>query len=194
MSEPVTKADLHNYLNAARETLLWKLDGLSEYDLRRPMTPTGTNLLGLVKHLVGCEIGYFGPTFGHPCADPPPWLTDPEPHADMWVRSDETREHILSWYQRACRHSDATINALPLEAAGRVPTWPDDHSEVTLHRILVHMTAETQRHTGHADILRELLDGATGWHETRPLMGNDDTIWWQNHRERLEQAARDAGR
>lgn len=194
MNDPEAKADLHGYLRAARETLLWKLDGLGEYDLRRPLTPTGTNLLGLVKHLVGCELGYFGHTFARPFPDTPPWLTDPEPHADMWARSDETRQQLLDWYQRACQHSDATIDALPLHAPGHVAAWPDSHNAVTLHRILVHMTAETQRHTGHADILRELLDGTTGWHETRPLMGNHDTAGWQEHRDRVERAAHDASR
>jgi hypothetical protein len=53
------KADLHSYLHGARETLLWKLDGLGEYDIRRPLTPSGTNLLGLVKHSAGTELLYF---------------------------------------------------------------------------------------------------------------------------------------
>lgn len=57
------KADLHRCLREAREALVWKLDGLSEYDMRRPLTFHGTNLLGLVKHLSGCEIGYFGWVF-----------------------------------------------------------------------------------------------------------------------------------
>ena len=64
------KADLHSYLQTARDTVLWKLDGLSEYDVRRPLTPTGTNLLGLVKHLATVELGYFGDTFGRPLAKP----------------------------------------------------------------------------------------------------------------------------
>jgi hypothetical protein len=66
------KADLHLYLQAARDALLWKLDGLSEYDLRRPLTPTGTNLLGLVKHVALVESGYFGETFGRPFDAPLP--------------------------------------------------------------------------------------------------------------------------
>ena len=58
------KAELHSYLRGARETLVWKLDGLSEYDIRRPLTPTGTNLLGLVKHSTFSHVGYFGDVFG----------------------------------------------------------------------------------------------------------------------------------
>jgi hypothetical protein len=78
------KADLRAYLQAARQALLWKLEGLSEYDIRRPMVPPGTNLLGLVKHVAGVELGYFGDTFGRPFDEPLTWLADDaEPNADM---------------------------------------------------------------------------------------------------------------
>ena len=134
-SEP--KADLHRYLQAGREALLWKLDGLSEYDIRRPMMPTGTNLLGLVKHVASCEVGYFGDTFGRPFDEPLPWLKDgAEPNADMWATADESRAQIVGLYHRGWAHSDATIEALALDAVGHVPWWPDDRREVTLHRIL----------------------------------------------------------
>jgi Protein of unknown function (DUF664) len=66
MAEPDPKADLCHYLKDARDALLWKLEGLSGYDIRRPLVATGTNLLGLVKHLAGVEMGYFGGTFGAP--------------------------------------------------------------------------------------------------------------------------------
>src|SRR2546429_9372199 len=66
------KADLHRYLQAGRDALLWKLEGLSEYDIRRPMVRTGTNLLGLVKHVASVEAGYFGPPVGRPSAEPLP--------------------------------------------------------------------------------------------------------------------------
>ena len=66
MAEMDPKATLVRYLQQARDAMLWKLDGLGEYDIRRPLTPTGTNLLGLVKHLAGVESGYFGATFGRP--------------------------------------------------------------------------------------------------------------------------------
>src|SRR4029453_670668 len=86
------KADLHRYLQAGREALLWKLDGLSEYDIRRPMVPTGTNLLGIVKHVAGVEAGYLGDTFGRPFEEPLPWLDDDaEPNADMWATAEESR-------------------------------------------------------------------------------------------------------
>ena len=179
---------------SARDALLWKLEGLPEYDVRRPMVPTGTNLLGLVKHLASCELGYFGDTFGRPSGEPMPWFEDDaEPNADMWATADESRERVVAFYHRAWAHSDATIDALALDALGRVPWWPDDRSEVTLHRILVHMTAETHRHAGHADIIRELIDGKVGLRAGNDNMAPGDQAWWESYRSRLEQVARDAG-
>jgi len=189
------KADLHRYLQIAREALLWKLDGLSDYDVRRPMVPTGTNLLGLVKHVASVEIGYFGETFGRPFAEPLPWFDeDAEPNADMWATPEESREQITDLYRRAWAHSDATIDALALADIGHVPWWPDDRSEVTLHRILVHMIAETDRHTGQADIVRELIDGAAGLRVDNDNLPTVEPTWWEDYRNRLELAARQAGR
>ena len=189
------KADLHRYLQIAREALLWKLDGLSDYDVRRPMVPTGTNLLGLVKHVASVEIGYFGETFGRPFAEPLPWFDeDAEPNADMWATPEESREQITGLYRRAWAHSDATIDALALDDIGHVPWWPDDRSEVTLHRILVHMIAETDRHTGQADIVRELIDGAAGLRVDNDNLPTVEPTWWEDYRNRLELAARQAGR
>jgi len=189
------KADLHRYLQIAREALLWKLDGLSDYDVRRPMVPTGTNLLGLVKHVASVEIGYFGETFGRPFAEPLPWFDeDAEPNADMWATPEESREQITDLYRRAWAHSDATIDALALDDIGHVPWWPDDRSEVTLHRILVHMIAETDRHTGQADIVRELIDGAAGLRVDNDNLPTVEPTWWEDYRNRLELAARQAGR
>ncbi len=186
------KADLHRYLRAAREALLWKLEGLSEYDVRRPMVPTGTNLLGLVKHVAGVAADYFGATFGRPFDEPLPWLDDEaEPNAGMWATAEESREQIVGLYHRVWAHSDATIDALALDAIGHVPWWPPDHSEVTLHRILVHMIAETHRHAGHADIVRELIDGAVGLQEGNDNMAPGDQAWWESHRSRLERVARE---
>lgn len=188
------KADLRRYLQAAREALLWKLEGLSEYDARRPLTPTGTNLLGLAKHVASCEAGYLGDTFGRPFPEPLPWFADDaEPNADMWATAGESRAEILDLYHRSWEHSDATINALPLDAPGRVPWWREGHQEVTLHRILVHMVDETCRHAGQADIVRELIDGAVGLRPENDNMAPGDQAWWESYRQRLEDAARVAG-
>ncbi|MCP2364127.1 hypothetical protein HD597_011147 [Nonomuraea thailandensis] len=187
------KSDLHHYLRTARESLVWKLDGLSEYDVRRPLTPTGTNLLGLVKHLASVELGYFGDTFGHPHGESLPWFEDgAEVNADMWATPGESREQIIALYHRAWAHADATIEKLPLDAPGHVAWWPADRNPTSLHRVLVHVLAETHRHAGHADIVRELIDGAVGRQES-DILPSDDRAWWSDYRERLEQAARQAG-
>jgi uncharacterized damage-inducible protein DinB len=193
MSGSDPKADLSLYLQRAREALVWKLDGLSEYDVRRPLVPTGTNLLGLVKHVASVEAGYFGATFGRPFGEPLPWLDeDAEPNADMWATAEESRDDIVAFYRRVWAHSDATIEALPLDALGRVPWWSPDTNEVTLHRILVHMIAETDRHAGHADIVRELIDGAAGVRPDSDNLPDLDQTSWTSYRDRLEAVAREA--
>jgi hypothetical protein len=185
-----SKADLRRYLQAGRDALVWKLDGLSEYDVRRPLVPTGTNLLGLVKHVAGVEAGYLGATFGRPFEEPLPWLDDDaEQNADMWATVEESRQQIVALYHRVWAHSDATIHALPLDAIGHVSWWPQDRSEVTLHRVLVHMIAETDRHAGHADIVRELIDGAAGLRPGNDNMSPGDHGWWESYRSRLEGVA-----
>ncbi|GHH90895.1 DinB family protein [Streptomyces capillispiralis] len=194
-AEPTGTArqDLLFYLQSARDALLWKLEGLTEYDVRRPLTPTGTNLLGLVKHAAGVELGYLGDTFGRPSGEPLPWLADgAEPNGDMWATADESRAFVVGLYRRAWAHADATIDALPLETTGRVPWWPDGKDEVTLHHAVVRVIADNQRHAGHADILRELMDGTVGMNRSNTALASDDPAWWESYRSRLERAAREA--
>jgi hypothetical protein len=194
MTDSDPKAELRRYLQVGREALLWKLDGLSEYDVRRPLVPTGTNLLGIVKHVASVEAGYFGETFDRPFQEPLPWFDDDaEPNADLWATAEESREQIVGLYHRVWAHSDATIEALALDAIGHVPWWPPDHNEVTLHRILAHMIAETHRHAGHADIVRELVDGAVGLRADNDNMAPGDRAWWDSYRSRLERVAKEAG-
>lgn len=184
------KDDLHRYLQAGREAVLWKLDGLSEYDVRRPMVTTGTNLLGLVKHLASVELGYFGDCFGRPHGEELPWFADTaEPNADMWAMPAESRDNLVALYRRAWRHSDVTIETLQLNSLGRVPWWPPDRAEVSLHRILVHVATETHRHAGHADIVRELIDGSVGLRLGNENLPDRDREWWTSYREQLEQSA-----
>ncbi len=188
------KQDLHRYLQQGRDALLWKLDGLSDYDIRRPMTPTGTNLLGLVKHVASTELGYLGDTFGRPSPVPLPWFDDDaEPNADMWATAQESREQIVALYHRSWQHTDQTIEQFGLDAVGEVPWWPAEHRRVTLHQVLVHLIAETQRHAGHADIVRELVDGAAGLRKTNSNLPDVDDTWLADYRQRLEAAARAAG-
>jgi hypothetical protein len=189
------KRIIHGYLVRQRQGLLAKLDGLSERDVRWPMTPTGTNLLGLVKHVASIELGYFGEVFERPSDIPLPWFDNDaeinaDINADMWATAEESRDEIVTLYQRAAAHADATIEALALDSPGRVPWWPPEREQVTLQQIMVHVTAEIARHAGHSDILRELIDGNAGDND-----GNvpDQTAQeWASYRLRLEEAAAQA--
>ena len=185
------KLIIHGYLNKQRRALLAKLDGVDERDVRWPMTPTGTNLLGLVKHVASVELGYFGEVFGRPSDIPLLWLDeDAEINADMWATADESREDIVALYKQAGAHADATIEALTLDSAGRVPWWPPEREQVTLHQIMVHVTAEIARHAGHADIVRELIDGAAGDNDGN--LPEQTAQEWASYRSRLEAAAAEA--
>lgn len=189
------KTTLLRYLRARRADLVGALDGLSEHDVRRPMTPTGTNLLGLVKHVASVQLGYLGDVFGRPSGRVLPWMADgAEPDADLWVPGAETRDQVLELHAFSAAHSDATVEALPLDARGEVPWWPPERREVTLHQILVHVCVETAQHAGHADILRELIDGRVGHGPQDPNVTPRSPDAWAAHRARIEEAAQEAQR
>ena len=206
MIDDFAKEYLHGDLRYVRDTTLWKIEGLGEYDARRPLTPTGTNLLGLIKHLTITEAWYFGEVFGRPFPEPLPWRDDATDEraddtltalfdhklqlADMWAPEDESRVEIVDRYRRMCAHSDATIAALDIDAPGRVPWWP--RPDVKLFNIMVHVLTETNRHAGHADILREQLDGAVGAEAGSAALHGRDATFWDNHRAKIERAAKAA--
>lgn len=187
MEDP--KTILIRYLQAARDAMIWKVEGLSDHDARRPLTPTGTNLLGLVKHLASVELGYFGDTFGRPSGIALPWHSDEaDANDDMFLAVDESREWVLDLYRTAWAHAAVTFEELELESEGRVPWWPEERGTVTLHQILVHMVAETHRHAGHADIVRETIDGQAGRYAGDPNMADDYD--WPAYVDKVEQAAK----
>ncbi|MFJ9106555.1 DinB family protein [Streptomyces sp. NPDC102283] len=189
MIDEFAKDNLHVRLRRDREALLWKLDGLSEYDARRPLTATGTNLLGLVKHMANVEARYFGEVFDRPFPEPLARWEDND-GSDQWAAEDETRDQIFGFCRRAWEHSDATINELPLDTPGHVPWWPQPHHDTNLFAVMVHVLGESNRHAGHADILRERIDGRTGMraeHE-RPI----DEEARAAYRAKIERVARAA--
>ncbi|MBW4701868.1 MULTISPECIES: DinB family protein [Actinomycetes] len=174
------KAALRHYLQTTRDDLVWKLEGLDEREARLPRTPTGNNLLGLLKHCLNVEAGYFGPTFGREFPSPgelvPMAAYDEDPQADWYARADETKDGLLDLYRRVAEFADLTIAELPLDAPGRVPWWRPGHQEVTLHQIIIHVTCDLARHAGHADILREQHDATVGWRRENPQV-IDDQEW-----------------
>lgn len=181
------KAELHAKLRAARTGLLSKLEGLSEYDLRRPMTPTGTNLLGLVKHLAGVEYGYLGESFRRPPPEAMSWIEDGSiwQGADMWATPEESSEYLIGLYQRACAHGDQTIADLDLQDPGWVDHWSEGKRDTTLGVLLIRMVAETAQHAGHADVVRELIDGRAG--PDHAAFGNQ--VSWRDYVSRIQDAA-----
>ncbi|MER5798766.1 DinB family protein [Streptomyces sp. RLB3-17] len=189
MIDAFAKDNLHERLRRDRKALLWKLDGLSEYDARRPLTATGTNLLGLVKHVATVEAGYFGEVFDRPSPEPLPRWQDYN-GSDLWATEDETRDQIIGFYRRTWEHSDATINDLPLDAPGHVPWWPEPYLNTNLFAIMVHVLGETNRHAGHADILREGVDGRTGMRPEHEMQIDEDAR--TAYCAKIEQAARSA--
>ncbi|GAB3748378.1 DinB family protein [Microlunatus parietis] len=176
------KDELWAALRAARSKIIGRLDGLSEYDLRRPLTPTGTNLLGLVKHLAGEEYGYLGESFGRPPVERPTWFRDdPYTEIDLWATPDETSDYILDAYRKACAHADSTIAELALDSRGRVAHW--NQQETTLAALMIRMISETAAHGGHADIVRELIDGRVGDHDSA------GAEHWQSRHAEIQTAA-----
>jgi hypothetical protein len=161
------KTVLHHYLQEARDALVWKLDGLDERDARLPRTPTGNNLLGMLKHCLNVEVGYFGPTFGREFPTPEDLVSmeayEEDPQADWYAGVDETKDGLIDLYRRVWAFADQTIERLPLDAPGRVPWWRTGRQDVTLQRIVVHVTYDLARHAGQADIMREQHDKAIGW-------------------------------
>ena len=152
------KTSLHVALQRHRDVVLWKVEGLDDDQLRRQMTPSGTSLLGLVKHLAAVEYGWFCATFGRE-TEPMPF-DEEDPEADLRITPDETTADIVDFYNRACRAADVVIGEVGIEELGTA--WFGD--QVSMRWVLIHMVEETARHAGHMDILRELIDGATGDH------------------------------
>ncbi len=179
--------DLQRYLQEARDGVLASLDGLSEYGMRRPMTPSGTNLLGIVKHLTGVEFAYLGDSVGRPAPVSLPWVEDESiwDGADMWAAAGEGSEYLIGLYRTAWQHSDESISLLDLGAPARVAWWPAERQQTTFGSLLVRVVAETAQHAGHCDIVRESIDG-------RARSGHDeigDKPFWEAYVARIQAAA-----
>ena len=153
---------LESFLDYYRETILWKVSGMSDQDLRRVIVPSGWSSLGMVKHLGYVEQNWFQSRLAGEKDLPVPW-TDADPDADFRVEPGESTDEILQFYRDQCERSrkiaaDASLDDLAAE-------WPADRppeKRPNLRWIYVHMIEETARHAGHLDVARELIDGATG--------------------------------
>lgn len=152
---------LHTLLIDARDALVWKVEGLSEADRRRPMTPTGTNLIGMVKHMTWIEGWYLCEFFGR---ERPrlewEWELDAEwgHHSHLYAKPEETSDDLIAAYRATSAAADAAIEELGLDAVGA--HWSGD--AVSMRSMVLTVLVDTSRHAGHSDILRELIDGSTG--------------------------------
>ena len=127
------------------------------------LSPPAADLLGLIKHLSYSGARYFGEVFERPFPDTVPrWDDESAWKNEHWATEHETRAYIIDLYHRVWEHADATINALPIDAPGHVPWWSEPRPNTNMFAVMVHVLGESNRHTGHADILREGLDGRTG--------------------------------
>lgn len=180
---------LLRYLDSRRSAIFWKLAGLTERELRLPRTPTGSNLLGIVKHLALVEIGYIelaGRPSGYTFRE---YDDDAPPNEDMYARAEESAADVARLYQEAGRLTRAAVAETPLETPVHVPWW-GAKAETTFGRVLVHLLSETAQHSGHIDILRELADAEVGLLEDASNVPDE---WaqadWESYVARLESIA-----
>ncbi|WP_120005103.1 DinB family protein [Nesterenkonia muleiensis] len=187
---PTETEILLRYLRDLRGAFLWKVDGLDEYDLRRPLTPTGTNLLGIVKHVASVELGYFSEPCGRDQPVPTPWIgPDMGFEEDMFATADQSSQEVLELYRAAGENTEAAIAELDLDAPVTVPWWSEDKRNTTLRQLTIHIIAETARHLGHVDILREQIDGKAGMLERAGNLPEADDGAWALYRAKLQSIA-----
>lgn len=180
------KRHLWRLLQQQRDALISKVEGVSERELRLPRTPTGASLLGILKHCLNVEYGYFGPTFGRTADLPglvPLEVYDEDPQADWYATAEESAASVVELYRQVQAFADDTIDHLDLTARGEVPWRPEGRREVTLGRLMVYVALDLARHAGQADILREGVDGAVGWR--RPGDNVPDGYDWAAYVEKL---------
>ena len=191
MDEEFERATLTHYFTRSFDDLVSKVEGLDEYEARRPLTPSGTNLLGLVQHAGAVVLGYARLPWGRDLGRELMWQdSDDEPDIDLRVLPEVTREEVLQLAADA-RTAMTELLAGPLDAPGEVPWW-GPNGAVTVHRVAVHVVAELARHAGHADVLRELLDGTVGMRPGDPNVIGRAQAELDERRARIETDARRA--
>jgi uncharacterized damage-inducible protein DinB len=155
-------AMLTQFLDYHRATLVWKVSGLDKEQLATRVASSSLTLAGLVKHLAYVEDSWFQKDLlGRPL--PEPWASAPfadDPDWEFHSAPDDDPDELLAVYAAACERSRAAVEEVGDLDAVAANVKPGDR--VTLRWIILHMIEETARHNGHADLLREHIDGATG--------------------------------
>ncbi|MGP5015737.1 DinB family protein, partial [Glutamicibacter ardleyensis] len=180
------------YLNEARSTVLWKCEALSEELARRPMTPTGTHMLGIVHHLAVTEYGYFGECLGLLPNDDHvlELLQSEDSQIDFLPPADYSVQDVLELYRKSVAFAEAALDNLELASPAVIPWW-SIHRHSTVEHLIVHMIAETSRHAGQLDIVRELLDGQVGLREQALNLPSYSSAQWQEQYSHLQQLSQE---
>ena len=157
------RTQLLGWLDLQRALVRWKCDGLSDDDAHRPVLPSSPlmTMAGLVAHLRWTEHCWFEVLFlGRAPGENPQFLDEPE-DADMRVDGAPLGQ-LLDEYDRQCARSNEIVAAHSLDEPGGDRNY--GAGGATLRWMLLHMLEETARHVGHADAMRELLDGTKGYY------------------------------
>ncbi|MGW4118113.1 DinB family protein [Nocardia sp. NPDC004711] len=151
---------LTSFLQYQRETLAWKCSELSAAQLRQhAVPPSKLSLLGLIRHMTDAERGWFARTLGGADAPAFHWRADRSQDVDFDVADADVDESFRLWHEECTRSRELVDSCESLDTVGVHQPSGDSYS---MRWILTHMIEEYARHNGHADLLREQLDGRTG--------------------------------
>ncbi|WP_186313492.1 DinB family protein [Paenarthrobacter nicotinovorans] len=183
-------AQLREYLNDAREAILWKCEGLSDAQARTPLTPTGTHVMGLLLHLAVTESQYFISCLGREIENAVirHVIEAEDAQADFLPPPGMTLEDAVRIYRQTIVAVDAVLDEVELNSPAVVEWWIK-HRHTTVERLLVHMIAESHRHAGHLDIVREQLDGFVGLRPSAPNIPDLTPDQWEEQNLRLKELA-----
>lgn len=152
---------LEGFLDYHRATLLWKCEGMTAEQLRQRSVPTTTlTLLGLVRHMIEVERGWFRGTFKGEDTSPI-FYSDERPDDDFDDLGSMDPDAVFAMFEAECQYSREVAAAADLDDIG-AKRGRRRNQEFSLRWIFVHMIEEYARHNGHADLIREAIDGATG--------------------------------
>jgi hypothetical protein len=150
---------LAGFLDRQRDALVRKVQGVSDVDARRTPTASSLSLLGLVKHSAVWEARWFqGVVAGRPLPDGWPEQESPIPDEDFLLDDGDTVEQWVARYEEAAETSRQIVAAMDLDQS----CARTDVIDCNLRFVLLHLIEETARHAGHADLIRETLDGSRG--------------------------------
>jgi hypothetical protein len=162
------RADLQEALTAHRGFLLQTVQGLTDEQARQRTTVSELTLGGLIKHVAEVEQGWVDFVLEGPAAmGGNDWNGEPTPEmieaftSGFRLLPDETLEGVLARYEEVARRTDELVATVDLDLSHPLPEapWFEEGARRSARRVFLHIVGETAQHAGHADILREALDG-----------------------------------